>query len=77
MDVRTRQAVVERPFQLLDYQMLWWVCRFDTLGKLVSAHRAGVNRQAVVETGEAGALMDVHNRQAGSSSCGGAPGRLW
>ena len=23
--------------------MVWWVCRFDTLGKLVSAHRAGVN----------------------------------
>ena len=22
--------------------MVWWVCRFDTLGKLVSAHRAGV-----------------------------------
>ena len=27
-------------FQLLEYQMVWWVCRFDTLGKLVSAHRA-------------------------------------
>ena len=22
-------------FQLLEYQMVWWVCRFDTLGKLV------------------------------------------
>ena len=22
--------------------MVWWVCRFDTLGKLVSAHHAGV-----------------------------------
>ena len=32
-----------RAFQLLEYQMIWWVCRFDTLGKLVSAHRAGVN----------------------------------
>ena len=30
------------PFQLLEYQMVLWVCRFDTLGKLVSAHRAGV-----------------------------------
>ena len=29
-------------FQLLEYQMVWWVCRFDTLGKLVSAHHAGV-----------------------------------
>ena len=32
-----------RPFQLLEYQMVWWVCRFDTLGKLVSAHRAGIH----------------------------------
>ena len=29
-------------FQLLEYQMVLWVSRFDTLGKLVSAHRAGV-----------------------------------
>ena len=31
------------PFQLLEYQMVLWVSRFDTLGKLVSAHRAGVH----------------------------------
>ena len=36
-------VVVVVAFQLLEYQMIWWVCRFDTLGKLVSAHRAGVN----------------------------------
>ena len=33
---------VLQPFQSLEYQMVRWVCRFDTLGKLVSAHRAGV-----------------------------------
>ena len=39
---RTTLTCRSYPFQLLEYQMVWWVCRFDTLGKLVSAHRAGV-----------------------------------
>ena len=30
------------PFQLLKYQLVWWMCRFDTQGKLVNAHRAMV-----------------------------------
>ena len=29
-------------FQLLEYQMVWWECRFDILGKLVSAHQPQV-----------------------------------
>ena len=45
--MRFHEAALEagllcRAFQLLEYQMVLWVCRFDTLGKLVSAHRAGV-----------------------------------
>ena len=39
---RSEDQLQHAPFQLLEYQMIWWVCRFDTLGKLVSAHRAGV-----------------------------------
>ena len=30
------------PFQLLEYQMVWGVCRFDILGKLVSVHHPQV-----------------------------------
>ena len=37
-----RKGWVGGAFQLLEYQMLWWMCRFDTRSKLVSAHRAGV-----------------------------------
>ena len=30
-----------KPFQLLEYQMIWWVCRFDiNLGQWCSPHSA-------------------------------------
>ena len=38
---RQQSSLLARPFQLQEYQTDVGRCRFDTLGKLTPAHRAG------------------------------------